>query len=192
MSGKPTKVRKVCEKANRRQEKQERIGENLDKKREKILKLQNPNKLLYKQGKNKPKSREQGAAVGVRCYSKFTDNSWHWGTITEIEGKGIEKTCTVEYDDGDIRHNIRVYDELMTESEYRPEYIPWRCFSDFDRSRCRNCALCNAPDCGSCSACENNSNSTTVSKECCLFRVSVDDSLLLCGVFVPLLTDVIH
>ncbi|KAL7576260.1 hypothetical protein ACA910_018089 [Epithemia clementina (nom. ined.)] len=136
-------------------------------------------------GGRKPKPpKQKEIVVGTRCYAKFTDGGWHWGTITQVRGTGVDMTCSVQYDDGDTRDNIRVFDEIMTEADHRPEYLASNC-AELDIARCRKCVFCVKPDCGHCSACLANKYSTSIYKECCFFRGCTQLDIAVAGKPIP-------
>ena len=89
-----------------------------------------------------------------------------------MSGEGVDMICSVRYDDGDVREDFRAYDELVIEGALQPpDTVSWNS-SELEAKRCRKCAQCQAPDCGHCATCVGNRNSTTIHKDCCLFRVS--------------------
>eukprot|EP00522_Entomoneis_paludosa_P015543 CAMPEP_0172447372 /NCGR_PEP_ID=MMETSP1065-20121228/6691_1 /TAXON_ID=265537 /ORGANISM="Amphiprora paludosa, Strain CCMP125" /LENGTH=994 /DNA_ID=CAMNT_0013198659 /DNA_START=55 /DNA_END=3039 /DNA_ORIENTATION=+ len=111
--------------------------------------------------------------VGKRCYAKFTDGLWYWGTITKVEGKGANITCSVEYTDGDVRENIPKMTELRLESECNSSEQEQsdNYFAELQGLRCGKCALCLRSDCGICTSCRTNKESTQVVRQCCMLKV---------------------
>eukprot|EP00523_Entomoneis_sp_CCMP467_P001417 CAMPEP_0168763418 /NCGR_PEP_ID=MMETSP0724-20121128/24354_1 /TAXON_ID=265536 /ORGANISM="Amphiprora sp., Strain CCMP467" /LENGTH=970 /DNA_ID=CAMNT_0008812623 /DNA_START=131 /DNA_END=3040 /DNA_ORIENTATION=+ len=117
-------------------------------------------------------AQSTGKAVGTRVWAKYTDGLFYWGDITAIHGEGLNQKCSIKFDDGDTCDGVSLFDGVYTSEEKKGlKDVEAETFAELESQRCRRCELCRAADCGHCESCSWNSESTSNSKRCCLFKI---------------------
>ena len=117
--------------------------------------------------------------VGSRCYAKYSNGQWYWGTVSKISGNGRARTFSVQFDDGDYLAGLAAYC-IISEEQHKQEFgdsnssrdeKKCRTPSELQTYRCKECTFCTKEDCGACQSCVTNKRQTSTCKDMCLMKM---------------------